>query len=374
MKKRDPREHGKKSRNKKPPREKGGPARDMFPGKPIMLQEGDATLDLSKPPDVVRIVIEDEDAGERIDAFLRKKMPWRSRTWFQGRIESGNLKIDGAVALSPSRKLRAGQVLELSVPPPRESLEKMDEIDVTPIYEDEWILVIDKPPRVLVHPTGKVRYGTLINKIHKIYKGAEDKADGIDPMLIHRIDAETSGVLMLSKKKEARAAFQTQFERRETRKKYLAIAKGVIPDDFQVIDLPIGPRLDSEIRLAMGIRTDEKGLPSRTDVKVIERLKVATLVECEIHTGRQHQIRVHLEAIGHPVLCDRYYGNPEMDYPLRASSLGFVGDEILLERHALHSHYLSIYHPFLSEQKEFIAPMPADMLSLLERLRVARSS
>ena len=210
----------------------------------------------------------------------------------------------------PGRHLRHGSRVvvripdELRLPMLKEST---DELAI--LYEDEAILAVDKPPMVVVHPSGRYLSDTLIQRVHKRYGQGFELERGGAPRLCHRLDRETSGVVLVGKNPIAHADVMGQFERREVEKEYQAIVWGSPERDGGTIDMPIGEARVSKIELKMTIQAD--GQPSRTDWRVLERLQDCALVACAPYTGRQHQIRVHMAAIGHPVVGDKLYGDDD---------------------------------------------------------------
>jgi len=285
--------------------------------------------DLSQAPQQVELRVDcsslrmkREEVDIRLDAFLAHHLDWRSRSSLQGLIRDGFVEIDastpdkpegrGELVLEtrPGRHLRHGSRVvvripdELRLPMLKEST---DELAI--LYEDEAILAVDKPPMVVVHPSGRYLSDTLIQRVHKRYGQGFELERGGAPRLCHRLDRETSGVVLVGKNPIAHADVMGQFERREVEKEYHAIVWGVPERDGGTIDMPIGEARVSKIELKMTIQAD--GQPSRTDWRVLERLQDCALVACAPYTGRQHQIRVHMAAIGHPVVGDKLYGDDD---------------------------------------------------------------
>ncbi|MBI4568970.1 MAG: RluA family pseudouridine synthase [Planctomycetes bacterium] len=318
----------------------------------VHLQDGGTDIDFSRPLDAVRLaVLEDED-GMRLDAFLAARMPWRSRTEFQRMVARGEVHREKRRAARASARLRAGEAVVVTCPPPLEDLSRVAEIPLRVLYEDPWILALDKPPGVVVHPTGRRRHLTLLSALHLRYRGRRhDDGEPVIPRLVHRLDRDTSGVLLATKRSEARGPFQSQFEARESAKEYLALVAGSPPDDHFAVDLPLGRRLGAARVCAVGVQRDG-GAPALTRFEVLLRLPGVALVRARPVTGRQHQIRVHLEAVGCPVLGDRFYS--------RAPG-GAGGAPPAIARHALHAWRLRVRHPFLGRPLLLEAALPADM-------------
>ncbi|MBI2201388.1 MAG: RluA family pseudouridine synthase, partial [Armatimonadetes bacterium] len=236
-------------------------------------------------------------------------------------------------------------------------------IPLSVIFEDEWLLVVDKPAGMVVHPARGNWSGTLVNAL--LHRGTHLAATSSParPGIVHRLDQFTSGVIVCAKSDEAYARLGPQFEYRRVQKEYLAITEGQPELDEDEIDLPLG--VDPANREKVAVRLIG-GRRSITRYHVIERLGGHAFVRVEPKTGRTHQIRVHLLSIRCPVLCDRLYSSRSKLLP---ADLGLPGDEPLLARQALHAHRLSLEHPRTGERMTFEAQMPGDMARTLEALR-----
>jgi len=336
---------------------------------------GEPPPDLAKPIEEVRGQIYPEIAGLRLDVALTRLLPWRSRTSVKGLIRSGHVFLTTPgptdVELRPARasqRVRSGEIVVVRVPQrvdPRAigNPEPCDELTI--LDEDAWLVAIDKPAGLAVHPSGHRLDGTLINLLHARYRNLEDPSRDVVPRLCHRLDRETSGLILVAKCERAHADVRKQFEASTVEKSYLAIVEGEVAESESWIDLPLGPARRSPIRLKMEVRDD--GMDSLTRYRVLERRGGLTLLECRPKTGRQHQIRVHLAAIGHPVVGDKLYG-PEEQWFLDAIA-GTLDVEakarLRLDRHALHSHTLTLEHPISGMRRTWTAELPADMAGLL---------
>lgn len=329
----------------------------------------------AKPPDKLIVpqeaetfIVHPNQAGMRLDQVLKVKMRYRSRNQIQQLIEAREITIGGA-RVGRSYRVKAFEKIRVPLPPPPEAAFRIGEIPLDIIYEDDVLIVLNKQPGIVVHPSGPHRYDTLINALHLRYRNREDAEKDIVPKLAHRIDRETSGVLVACKTARHERGNPLVFENTDVRKEYLAIAEGNLEEDSGMIDLPIGKESGKTPHTAlMVVRPD--GLSARTGYKVMERFGGFTLILCRLFTGRQHQIRAHLQARGHPVACDKLYGLREA---LRLSDVRSLrpGEEdvMLLERQALHSYRLSFSHPASGEAMTFEAPMPEDMRRTIEALR-----
>lgn len=359
--------------------------------------------------------VELPQAGMRADKFLHQRNPWHSRTQLAAAFEEERV-LRNNLPCPPGRKLQAGDEVVLVLPPPHEDITEMQRIPFDVVLEDDVMLVVSKPPHLIVHPTGGYRYTTLLNALHLRYR-AQGGDPAHAPNLVNRIDKETSGLVLLGKTGKVTGLLGTALAEKDVVKDYLALVEGAVAADHQTIDLPIGEDTDAELRMLRRI-DPEKGQAACTEVWVVERLGRFTLVRCRLHTGRQHQIRVHMKAIGHPLVCDHHYGvRDELRFsdlrqppppPVRVTSpYGYQdgdsdadvaeriravdtakrheyealcrgevvprgdADRLLLGRCALHSHYLKLSHPLTGAVFELTAPLPRDIAGALDALRAA---
>ncbi|HYC78303.1 MAG TPA: RluA family pseudouridine synthase, partial [Planctomycetota bacterium] len=328
--------------------------------------------DLSRPRETLERRVGPDWAGRRLDDFLAAWIRWRPRDDVEARIARGDVSVD-AVTADASRLLRTGEQVVLRVAPPADwKVDASIRIDV--LHEEESFLVLNKAAGDVVHPVGKFVSDTLMNALFARYKRADGGLDAV-PMVVHRLDRRTSGVIVFAKNDAARRRLGAAFEAREVRKEYLALTRGTIARDAFAVDLPIGPDGRGLNRTLMAVRED--GRPSLTEVRTERRFAQATLVRCAPITGRTHQIRVHLAAIGHPLWCDPLYGpdgdptQPGRVPPATAAMLGVAADdpeEIVLARLALHAARLEFPHPVTGAHLSFEAPLPPDFAGALARL------
>jgi len=340
--------------------------------------------DLSEPAERVELTVRGSDlqlpfdeVHIRLDAFLQRFIHWRSRTSIQDLIRGGFVSVAAAepgerepraaavVERRPGRRLLHGSRVTIDIPEPLRVQRAVSAAsDLCVLYEDAEVLVVDKPPMLPVHPSGRHLADTLIQRIHATY-GQEDERREFRIKLCHRLDRETSGLVVCARDPRSHAAIMAQFENRDVDKEYHAIVRGVPADDGGVIDLPIGSARGSEVQLKMAAVAD--GLPSRTTWSVIERHADCALVSCKPFTGRQHQIRVHMDAIGHPLVGDKLYGVDEQVF-LRASTGDLTPAELRalgMPRHALHNHRIAFTSPATGERIEVRSSLPQDMLHYL---------
>ena len=319
--------------------------------------------DLSQFIEAVELSAGIQDDGLRLDHFLVDKIFWRSRTDIQTRIRQDRVLVNDDRA-KPATRMRPGDLVRVLVSP--EDLPDQDpaKIELDVLAEDRDIVVLNKQPGLIVHPIGRHVYDTLMNALHLRYRLNGEADLGVLPHVVHRLDRDTSGVIVVAKNSDAKQFIQREFEQRSPRKEYLAIVEGLVEDDAGVIDLAIGSDEDARVRLAMKVRPD--GLPSRTDFEVLERFAAHSLVRAIPKTGRQHQIRVHLAARGHPLLADPLYGDP---HDLGSDPDGVV----LLGRHALHAERLHLRHPATGAIDDWTADLAGDMAAILGALREGRT-
>lgn len=312
-----------------------------------------------------------EHHGLRLDQFLKNYYRRRSREQIKKSIEAGYISIQRTQSphlslgrAKPSSQLILGDSVLIRIErKPEPSVNFNYEI----LFEDEALFVINKPPNLPVHPAGRYYFNTLLVHLRTEGHRAPLNADQ-DYFLAHRIDKETSGVLVLAKTKEICANLAKQFASREVVKRYIAIVHGVCPEAFQV-DLPLKRATESRIHLKMvSAPESEGGMPSFTHFKRIKTAGQFSLVECFPKTGRQHQIRVHLESAGHPIVGDKLYSIPENE-AIRFFDRDTLTPEseakLLLPWHALHAEGIQFKHPVTQKHLEFTAPLPADFSNFL---------
>jgi 23S rRNA pseudouridine1911/1915/1917 synthase len=315
-----------------------------------------------------------EFAGMRLDAYLRRRYPWRSREGYQGMIRKGLVLLNGAPRKA-STPVRWRDRVRVDYGEPDDLLQDPRRIALRVLHEDAEVLVLDKQPGVLVHPVGKARFNTLTNALHARYRNLADPAKDRVPKLVHRLDKGTSGVLLVALTARARVELGRQFEDREVEKEYLALVLGDPRAGGGTVDLPLVPEV-----LAVPGRPRMRTLPrgegpeARTDWAVEERFGRFALVRFVLHTGRTHQIRVHAASLGHPLVGDDQYGDGKPLHPSVAAGADApaLGEAPLLDRTALHSARLVFTHPATGARLDVRAPLPADMAAAVEALRRAR--
>jgi 23S rRNA pseudouridine1911/1915/1917 synthase len=302
-----------------------------------------------KPGECVPDIIPSAYAGLRLDQALAQMFPQYSRSRLQSWLREGRIRVDGRMP-EPRSKVYGGERLEMEIgQPPSDDLDaaQAEDIALAIVFEDEDLLVLDKPAGLVVHPGNGNRSGTLMNALlHHAPLLASVPRAGI----VHRLDKETSGLLVVAKTLPAQASLVRQLQARTVGRRYLALAHGTVIRDGEV-DAPIGrhPALRTKMAVTGG------GRAALTHFRVRERLGAATLLECRLETGRTHQIRVHMAHLGHPLVGDPVYGLRRVADPLLA---GF-------SRQALHAFRLELVHPSAKETMRWFSPLPEDFFSLL---------
>jgi len=315
-------------------------------------------------------------AGQRLDVFLAAQFPTVSRATVRRAIDAGHVSV-GSDACKPSHRLRAADVVTVQqIDVPREGPAPQN-IPLDILHEDDALIVVNKPAGMVVHPAKGHWEGTLASALAHHFGPLSSRGGPTRPGIVHRLDRETSGVIVVAKNDQAHDALAAQFKSREVEKEYLAIVVGVPDLDRDVIDEPIGEHPTQREKKAIR-RNDPTARAAVTAYEVIEKFDGFALIRALPKTGRTHQIRIHLTHVRHPVLCDRLYGGriglTKLEL-IRPTKIGQDTDQpatnegLLLERHALHAHRLTITHPTTGERMQFEAPLPPDMERTLEALR-----
>ena len=316
--------------------------------------------DLTEPLRELRIPVTSEEEGERLDRWLSRRLPWRSREDLVARIESGRILVDD-LTVKKSHRVRRGEVVRVAIEESGEAAES-PEPRLRFLFEDDALLALDKPPGSVVHPVGGHVSQTLLNALHRHYR---DAGSHVRPMIVHRLDKETSGVLVLAKDEETRKELGRDFEERRVEKTYVAFVRGHPPTERGVIDQPIGVDPTSPGGVKMCVCPD--GRPSLTEYELVEARGLFSVIRCRPRTGRQHQIRVHLAALGTPILGDWLYGSPP-PVPLEALVPGGPAGTIALQRLGLHAEELVFRHPKDGAVLRIRAPLAEDLSETLRRV------
>ena len=307
-----------------------------------------------------QFTVEQSQPGVRLDAFLRARFPGTSRGNWQRLIEAGHVRINGKAA-KPTHAPRAGDAIEIHQPEARPVAARPENIPLEILFEDKSLLVLNKPAGLVVHPAAGHDAGTLVNALLHHCHGSLSGIGGVArPGIVHRLDKETSGCLVVAKNDETHLVLSAQFASREVKKIYHALVCGEPARASGEIHAAIA-RHPTE-RKRMAVCAEGAGRQAHTSYRILERLFAATLMEAQIHTGRTHQIRVHFQFLGHPVVGDQVYGAKPNKKVL--SLTGYAAPRVML-----HAYELTFIHPRTKKTMSFQAPLPADFKQALQILR-----
>ncbi len=319
----------------------------------------------------VELVVQAKTAGLRLDQYLAGQFPDFSRSLIQKAIEAKSVTVN----LAPSKasfKVRVGDRIRIWLPEPSHGLPVPENIPLEILYEDEFLAIVNKPFDMVVHPAKGHWSGTLVNALQFHFNDLSNYNGDYRPGIVHRLDRDTSGVILIAKEERTHRDLALQFETRKVFKEYIALVAGVLDRDSDYIERRIGhhPR----DRVKMQVTDDEDlGKEACSFYEVIERFRSYTLCRVQPRTGRTHQIRVHLASIGCPVLADKIYsGRDCLRLSDLAPDLDPVADETLMPRQALHAHRLRLNHPRLRQVIAVEAPLPAEFQKTLAALRKYR--
>lgn len=290
---------------------------------------------------------------QRLDSFLADQMSDYSRSRLQQFIKDGQVSVDGNVVIKNGFKVSADNEITVTLPEEHPTELIPEEIPLDILYEDGRVLVINKPAGMVVHPSAGHSSGTLVHAVLAHCDDLKGFGGEIRPGVVHRLDRDTSGIIIMAKDEKAHALLQKQFKSRELDKRYLALTDGKPPTPTGRIEAPIGR--DPLARKRMAVLTDEKGREAVTEYRVIEDFPRHSLIEAHPFTGRTHQIRVHLAFLKCPIVCDELYGLRKKTIPLG--------------RHFLHASSLTILLPGQKQPMTFAAPLPPELESALAELR-----
>ena len=301
-------------------------------------------------------------AGWRLDRALAAVVPTLSRERLKALIRSGAVEAAGRSVRDPATKVRGDESLSVAVPEPRPAHNAPQDIPLTIVFEDEHLLVVDKPAGLVVHPAAGNFDGTLVNALLHHCSGRLSGIGGVArPGIVHRIDKDTSGLLVVAKTDVAHEGLAKQFAAHSIDRRYLAIVSGVPRVSEGKVDAPLARSATNRKKIA--IVEGKRGKRAVTHWKRLESLKDAASVECRLETGRTHQVRVHMASIGHPLLGDPVYGRSSKTHGKLLKELGF-------HRQALHAAAIGFTHPVTGGRLSFSSPMPPDMQELFNALGV----
>ncbi len=300
--------------------------------------------------------------GERLDRTLAALFPDHSRNALSRLIEEGHVRLDTNEVAKTSLRVSAGQTIDVDFPPPAPASIAAEDLPLHILYEDADIAIIDKPAGVVVHPAAGHVSGTLVNALLFHVRDLSGVGGEIRPGVVHRLDKETSGVLVIAKNDHAHRTLAGQWNTERIRKEYLALVYGTPDPSRGSINAPIGR--DPRERKRMAVVTG--GRHAITDYEVVEPLRYVSLLRCRLRTGRTHQIRVHMKHIGHPIVGDSVYSGPQWrGIPDKQVQKALAS----MKRQALHAARITLPHPRSGETMTFESPLPPDLAALLSVLR-----
>ena len=310
----------------------------------------------------VEIALDAGHAGWRLDRALADAVPSLSRERLKVLTKSGALTREGKAVRDPATKVKGDERFTLAIPDPEPAHNEPQEIPLPIVYEDEHLLVVDKPAGLVVHPAAGNRDGTLVNALLHHCGGSLSGIGGVArPGIVHRIDKDTSGLLVIAKHDKAHEGLAKQFANHSIDRRYLAIVSGVPRQSEGTVDAPLARSPQNRKKIA--IVAAGKGKRAVTHWRRLELLNDAALVECRLETGRTHQVRVHMASIGHPLVGDPVYGRGKSAHRKLLNQLDF-------KRQALHAAHLGFIHPVTKGRLSFDSALPSDMQELFSTLGV----
>jgi 23S rRNA pseudouridine1911/1915/1917 synthase len=310
----------------------------------------------------INVRLEPAHAGWRLDRALAATVPTLSRERLKALIRSGAVEAGGKLMRDPATKVRGEEALRVAVPQPAPAHNEAQDIPLKIMFEDEHLLVVDKPAGLVVHPAAGNLDGTLVNALLHHCGGSLSGIGGVArPGIVHRIDKDTSGLLVVAKTDTAHEGLSKQFAAHSIDRRYLAIVDGVPKPSQGTVDAPLARSTTNRKKIA--IVEGSRGRRAVTHWRRLNVLRHAALLECRLETGRTHQVRVHMASIGHPLLGDQVYGR-------FGKTHGKMLKELHFERQALHATELGFTHPVTKLRLSFSSPMPPDMQELFNALGV----
>ena len=322
-------------------------------------------------PQIKEVTFDIKKAFEdrRIDRYLASRLPDYSRTFLQKLVKEGAVLVNGRTVKS-SYDIQKGDFISVRVPVLEESKIVPEDIPIDIVYEDDYLMLINKPYDMVVHPAGRHHCGTVVNALAFHCQNLSQVNGPLKAGIVHRLDRDTSGIMLTIKSDAVHSQIAMQFEKRSVKKEYLAVVEGELMFDSDEISLPIARHIiDSQ---KMAVRHDI-GKEAVSIYEVIERFRGYTLVKIMPKTGRTHQIRVHMRAIGHPVVADFMYSSQESCYLSDLLQKKREEGELpIIDRQALHAHRIEFFHPIHNKKMEFEVDLPEDISALVKTLRDVR--
>lgn len=314
--------------------------------------------------EIMKFVADTERSGVRIDRYLADVCPDFSRSYLQKLLKEQMVSVNGK-AVRANYKTQTGDEIMLQVPDMQTPDIQPEDIALDILYEDEWLLVVNKPKDMVVHPSAGHMEGTLVNAV---MAHCGEHLSGINgvlrPGIVHRIDKDTTGALLICKEDGAHRDLAEQLKEHSIKRRYRAVVQGNLKEDEGTVDAPVGRHPIDRKKMAINHKNGKEAV---THYKVLERFGNATYIECRLETGRTHQIRVHMAHITHPLVGDQVYGGRPR--PPKGASDEFISVLRKFDRQALHATMLRLYHPISGIEMEWHAPIPQDMVELIEVMR-----
>lgn len=298
----------------------------------------------------ITVRVEPGDSGKRADRFLSSRLDNMSRSALKRMIDSGQVTMDGET-VTPRHLTREGEEFTIRLPQPAEIKAMPEKIGLDIVYEDADIVIVNKPAGMVVHPAKGHHTGTLVNALLYHCKDLSGIGGEIRPGIVHRLDKDSSGLIAVAKNDAAHSSLSEQLAARSMEREYLAVVRGVLKEGSGTIDMPIGRHPVYRKKISVKTNSPREAV---THYETLESFKDAAYIKVKLHTGRTHQIRVHLSAIGHPIVGDSLYGKHKSG---------------LIDRLALHAWRLSLTHPKSGQRKTFTADPPEDFQRLLAALQ-----
>src|SRR5438874_6726439 len=321
---------------------------------------------------VLDLIVGTKVVGIRLDHYLVGQFSEFSRSLIQKAIDAGNVSVNDAPAKA-SYKIRLGDRIHITLPEPTHEVPVPEDIPLQVLYEDEFLAVVNKPYDMVVHPAKGHWSGTLVNALAFHFSQLSNVSGEYRPGIVHRLDRDTSGVILIAKEESAHRDLSAQFERRKVFKEYLALTAGVLDRDSDYIEKRIGHHPNDRVKMTVYEHEDDGGKEACSFYEVIERFRGFTFCRIQPRTGRTHQIRVHLASVGCPVLADKIYsGRDSFRLSDVNTNTDASADEVLLERQALHAARLRFTHPRTQQVIAAEAPLPPDFEKTLAALRKYR--
>ncbi len=309
------------------------------------------------------LIVDDENTGKRLDLFVTEKIESAQRTRVSDLISEGAILVNGTLK-KPSYKVKSTDSVTGVIPPAETHHFSPENIALDIVFEDDDIIVINKQPGLVVHPAPGNWSGTLVNGLLYHYPDIKGGDNDCRPGIVHRLDRDTSGVMVIAKNQKSLLKLSESFQSRHVKKEYLALVHGKLKSDSGIIDSPIGRHPVDRKKMSV---VSSRGKQAETHYRVDRRFQASTLIRCDIKTGRTHQIRVHCLSIQHPIVGDSVYSSSQNSRNKRAcpEEMKILGEA---KRQMLHAFSLEILHPATQAAMIFSAPIPRDMAELIEKL------